>query len=63
MRNSKGINNPRHLTIGGKLISIDKELINILIILNSKFPEYFNGNEKSKRMLSHDNLFHDIFNE
>ena len=63
MRNSKGINNPRHLTIGGKLIAIDKELINILIILNSKFPEYFNGNEKSKKTLSTDNLFNDIFNE
>ena len=63
MRNSKGINNPRHLTIGGKLIAIDKELINILNILNSKFPEYFNGNEKSKKTLSTDNLFNDIFNE
>ena len=63
MRNSKGINNPRHLTIGGKLIAIDKELINILIILNSKFPEYFIGNEKSKKSLSNDNLFNDIFNE
>ena len=61
MRNSKGITNPRHLTVGGKLISIDRELINILSILNDKYPQYFNSNLKSKKILSNNNLFNDIF--
>ena len=62
MRNSKGISNPRKLINGGKLISIDKELINILSFLHKKFPEYFNGRE-NKKLLSYDNLFNDIFND
>ena len=62
MRNSKGISNPRKLINGGKLISIDKELINILSFLHKKFPEYFNGRD-NKKLLSYDNLFNDIFND
>ncbi len=62
MRNSKGISNPRKLINGGKLISIDKELINILSFLHKKYPEYFNGRD-NKKLLSYDNLFNDIFND
>lgn len=63
MCKSKGVTNPRKLTGGGRLESINKNFIEILTAVKEKYPLFFEQKDKVKEIFNSENMFNYLFTD